>query len=131
MLRQFLIFCVVGTVGFVADSGALLALTQLMGVHYLGGRVLSFLFAASITWMLNRSLTFKASHRQRTWLPYVVATGVGAAINITTYQVWVLYAGTTPRQLLIGVAIGSICALFFNFAVSRHIFLGRTDASAQ
>ena len=74
MLRQFLFFCIVGTVGFVVDSGALLGLTQLMGMHHLPGRVFSFLFAATITWALNRRFTFRAVHRARTWLPYVLAT---------------------------------------------------------
>jgi putative flippase GtrA len=127
VLRQFLTFCAVGAVGFVADSGALVALTQVLGIHYLGGRLLSFLFAASITWALNSGLTFKASHRERTWLPYVLTTGLGAAINITVYQIWILYAGTTPGQLIAGVAVGSMCALSFNFAMSRHIFSGHKD----
>jgi putative flippase GtrA len=125
VLRQFLFFCIVGTVGFVVDSTALLALTQFMGMHHLLGRVFSFLLAATITWTLNLRFTFRAVRRARSWLPYVLATSFGAVINITVYQVWVLLVGTTPTQLLIGVALGSISALFFNFLISRRIFAGR------
>lgn len=131
MLRQLFFFCIVGTVGFVVDSGALLALTQLLGVSPLPGRIPSFLLAATVTWALNRRYTFRAvGRRARSWLQYVLATALGAAINIAIYQLWVTLAGSSPAQLLIGVGLGSICALFFNFAISRYIFAGRPEVSA-
>lgn len=121
-VEAFARFCAVGVVGFVVDAGVTLALTQAAGWQPLSGRVLAFLIAATVTWTLNRRFTFRSEAGAATWAPYVALTGVGAGINVGTYMAWLWFAGKDASNILVGVALGSVVALGFNFATSRAIF---------
>jgi putative flippase GtrA len=123
--RAFLRFCLVGVVGFLADAGLTLLLTQTLHVSPVPARVVAFVLAASVTWHLNHQFTFRSTAGVRSWLPYLVATSCGAAINVGVYSLWLRHFGDGPAEILAGVAIGSVSALAFNFAASRAI-LGRS-----
>src|SRR5262245_27782687 len=114
-------FCIVGTVGFLVDSGTLLLLTSAGLAGPLWGRVASFLVAASVTWALNRRFTFRSTRGGASIVPYVLLTSVGALINIGVYRLWIGAFGEAPAMLFLGVAAGSGVALAFNFAVSKYV----------
>jgi putative flippase GtrA len=119
--REFLRFCLVGVVGFVCDAGATLVLAKWLGISTLMARVIAFMSAATVTWALNRAFTFRHRGPGGEWLPYVLATGIGALISLGVYLIWLAFAGEAPLQLLIGVALGSVVALCFNFLVARRL----------
>ena len=116
-------FCIVGAIGFGVDAGLTLTLTQSAGWNSFSARIFAFLIAASLTWILNLRFTFRSTRGAGTWLPYVSLAVLGAGINVGTYLAWLHWAGGGPLQLLIGVAIGSACAMSFNFvAVGNLVF---------
>ena len=119
---RFLRFCVVGTIGFVADAGCTLLLNLVAGLAPLRARIAAFVIAATVTWALNRGFTFRSTAGVGSWAPYVLLTGLGALINIGIYWAWIAIIGTVPLAILAGVALGSIVALGFNFLVSSAIF---------
>lgn len=57
-MKQFPRFAVVGTLGFVTAVVALWLAVSVLGVRPLAGRLLSFLVAATVTWIANRRYTF-------------------------------------------------------------------------
>ena len=122
---EFLRFCAVGTLGFVADSSITLMMTQALGLGPTVGRIVAFVTAATLTWQLNRRYTFRSSAGRASWVPYVVLTSVGALINIGAYRVWIGLAGTSPAQIILGIALGSVAALTFNYFVSRQFVFFR------
>lgn len=119
----FLRFCAVGVVGFAADASLTLLFTQLVHVPPLPSRAVAFLIAATATWSLNRSYTFRSTAGGGSWLPYVVLTGVGALINIGVYWSWLSFFGADADDILTGVALGSCVALAFNFFASRAVLM--------
>jgi putative flippase GtrA len=128
---QILRFAVIGTLGFIIDSSILVVLAKGLGVPPLPARITSFLCAATVTYLLNRTYTFRATGPgPGRWLRYVLITGIGALINIGTYHAWISAAGTTATDLVLGSAIGSVLALFFNFFASRHLVF-RLEASQR
>lgn len=129
-VAQFLRFCIVGTIGFAVDGGLTLLLSQLAGIDPLPARLAAFLVAASVTWLLNRSYTFKAGGGGSSWLPYVLCTALGAFINLGIYSAWLAWAGQGWPQVLAGVALGSVAALGFNFLVSRHVVFRAASRTA-
>lgn len=120
-LGEFARFCLVGAIGFVADAGLTLAFTQVLLWAPLPSRVLAFLMAATVTWFLNRRFTFRSSAGPASWLPYVLLTAGGALINVGIYAAWVGASGPAAVNIIVGVALGSIAALGFNFLVSRRL----------
>lgn len=134
--RQFLAFCLVGAGGFLVDAGALAFAINVLGMQPYSGRVLSYLLAATFTWILNRRLTFGASHGRAwvEWLRYLVMGGVGGGANFAAYSVVVALSTRLPQQYAqfeacapyVGVAIGSAIGLMVNFTLAKKlVFRGR------
>ncbi len=123
---QFAKFCVVGTVGFLADAGALYLLMSFLNMDPYTGRIFSFLFAATVTWALNRVYTFRSSASApltRQWARFVTANAFGGILNYGVYSALVLSGGWFIKAPVLAVAVGSIAGLAFNFTVSRkYIF---------
>ena len=88
LIGEFFRFGVVGTVGFVVDVAVLTGVMALGAGPY-GGRVLSYIAAATATWALNRAWTFrhraKGASATRQWLLFLAVNLVGFAINYGTY----------------------------------------------
>ena len=122
MLR-FIRFGTVGLIGFIVDAGGLLLFVVSFAWAPLISRVLSFVSAATVTFLLNHRFTFQLEHKfsLRRWSYYLIATGVGAAINVSVYRGWIHFHGIDPLNLVIGTAIGSLCAMSLNYLVSSRL----------
>ena len=121
--QEFLRFGVVGTIGFLVDSGVLYGMIWLGAGRYLG-RAISYVAAATATWALNRVWTFRGRgggpvHRQ--WALFVAVNLVGFSLNYGTYAVLVATVPVVAAHPVLGVAAGSIAGMFTNFALSRRV----------
>jgi putative flippase GtrA len=83
-----------------------------------GSRVASFLAAISVTFLLNAGYTFGSSVRGSSFTGYVLIQSLGAAINLGTYTVLVLY-GPLNHAPLVALVIGSAAATTSNFFLVR------------
>jgi len=126
LLAQFLRFGVVGTVGFVVDAAVLL-LAIAAGFGPYGGRVLSYLAAATTTWALNRVWTFRAAGgtggRQSVagqWVRFLAVNLIGFAANYGTYALLIANVPAVAASPVLGVAAGALVGMFGNFALSRR-----------
>jgi putative flippase GtrA len=125
---QFLRFGLVGIAGFLVDAGLLRLLLD-AGFGYYGGRLISFLTAATITWILNRSFTFRRdapsafAHPATEWLSYLGLMLIGGAANYGTYALAIEASETIRAHAEIGVALGSLAGMVINFwSAKRMIF---------
>jgi len=121
---QFFKFGIVGTIGFLVDWGVLEAATGLLDFGPYGGRVLSFLAAATVTWALNRAFTFRGAgggpaHRQ--YAVFVLAMVAGFAVNYGTYSLCIAWLPLFREHLGLAVAAGSIAGLGINFVSSKWL----------
>ena len=136
---QMLRFGIVGGIGFLVDAGLLHVMLQL-GLGYYGGRVVSFLAAATTTWILNRSFTFRresrangtssATHPAPThpvgeWLAYLGLMAIGGAVNYGTYALAVELSEPVRRYPALGVALGSIAGMAINFWSAKTMVFER------
>jgi putative flippase GtrA len=125
--RQFLRFCLVGAAGFVVDAGILQLLIG-AGLDRYSGRVLSYLAAATVTWLLNRRYTFVDAAAQplhRQWAYYVGVNAIGAAVNYLVYAGCLLASSRFYDHPVLAVAAGSAVALLFNFVANRYLVFRR------
>ena len=119
---RFIRFSGVGTVGFIVDSSVLYLMVYIAGFNLFAGRIISYLFAASTTWFLNRHFTFtdfKCSQRTRQWFKFVLVNTAGGIINYAVYAGAIVISTTVTNHPIIGVAIGSLAGLIVNYTASR------------
>ncbi|MFV0678691.1 GtrA family protein [Ottowia sp.] len=127
-LRSFFLFGVVGAAGFVVDVAALYAAIPLLGPY--GGRVLSFLAAATFTWALNRRITFRAAVPVNRagllteWARYLGLMVVGAVINYAAYVLVLQRFPAVAWGPALGVAVGSLAGLAANYFSARFWVFG-------
>jgi putative flippase GtrA len=126
---QFIRFTLVGGIGFVVDAG-LLRLLLVLGLGYYGGRVVSFLAAATTTWLLNRSFTFRressaVGHPAGEWVAYLGVMVIGGAVNYGTYAAAIELSELVRRHPELGVALGSLAGLCINFWSAKLMIFER------
>lgn len=134
--RQFASFALIGVGGLFVDMAALAVALHLLGLDPYGGRVFSYLMAATFTWYMNRQFTFTGVSRRgaiRQWARFLAANAVGAVVNYGVYVLvlkvgpWVIASiGLWPEVLTAvlpyaGVAAGSVSGLVFNFVLSKKL----------
>jgi len=122
-IEQFLRFGAVGTVGFLVDSAVLLGMLAL-GLGPYGGRVISYVAAASSTFALNRAWTFRSASRDAPvasqWGRFLLLNLVGFAANYGTYAALIASVPVVAAHPVLGVAAGSVAGMFINFGLSRR-----------
>ena len=121
---QFLAFSAVGTIGFAIDTATLYLVMSQLGAGLYGGRVISYLVAASSTWALNRRYTFRArrsADRLGEWGRFLAANAIGGLVNYATYATLVTAYAVAAAHPVLGVAAGSLAGLLVNFTISRHV----------
>jgi putative flippase GtrA len=127
--RQFAHFTMVGVVGFIVDATVLYLCLHGLGLGLYSGRLVSYLVAASTTWYLNRTLTFgDRSPPGRQWARFIATNAIGALVNYGSYSAIVTLLPTGPFVPLLGVALGAIAGVGFNFTASR-LYVFRADAA--
>lgn len=123
-LREFIAFSVVGTIGFVVDAGLIQVLAGVLEWNPYLARILTYLCAATVTWALNRSFTFrhaKGGHWRSQWYRYLVVNAVGAGVNYLAFAATMLASETATSYPALAVAVGSIAGLAFNFTLSKAL----------
>jgi putative flippase GtrA len=125
---QFLRFALVGAAGFVVDAATLYAAMHWAGLDRLVARVPSFLAAATFTWALNRRYTFRVDTKTgllREWFRFLSVNSIGSLINLGAYTLVQLMGPPSPWLPLIGVAVGSVAGLLFNYLGSSRLVFNR------
>jgi putative flippase GtrA len=124
VIREILIFGMVGGSGTVVDGGILTVAIHLGAGPYLG-RVFGIFAAIVWTWLLNRSVTFSAWTRPTfgEFARYFGISLIGACINYGVYSTLIHYGW----PILAGVVIGTLVAASFNFVFYRTILRRKAD----
>ena len=97
-------------------------LHRIGGLSVIPARLLSFSIALTVTWLLNRLVTFRhgASPRKlREWQRYVVVNGAGGALNLGIFFWMTQVLSGLAAQPLPALVTASLVALLFNYAGSR------------
>ncbi|MER8818600.1 GtrA family protein [Mesorhizobium sp. M0991] len=116
-------FIVAGGIGFVADAAALWLVLTTAPVGPFMARIISIGFALSVTWLINRHLTFSPSSRgvAQEGARY---GGVGIATSVVNYLVYCAMLFALPMvSPLIALAVASLIAMALSFlGYSKLVF---------
>lgn len=135
-MRSFWLFCIGGVIGFIVDAGVLQILVSGFAWDRFSARLISFLCAATATWVFNRTYTFRGRQRHSLlgeWGRYILAMSGGFAFNFAAYSGLVLAFDLDRQWLPLAVAAGSVAGLGVNYLASRYWIYRhpRTPAETQ
>lgn len=124
---QFIVFSFSGTLGLIIDITVLFYSSLYLNLYI--SRIISFLFAVVVTWILNRNLTFK---QKDNYLPrylsdlanefkrYFLASLIGGVINLSIYFLYI-YINNDSLDKYIATILGGLAGLISNFIFSKFI----------
>ena len=121
-MRQLAMFCIGGAIGFVVDAGLLRVFVSLFGWNAYAARFLSFLCAATATWLFNRNHTFRGPRHYGLvgeWARYVFAMCGGFAVNYAIYAALYYHVELVKHVPELGVGAGSLGGMVVNYLSSR------------
>lgn len=115
-VKQFLRFALVGVAGTIVHYGVMIALIEVAGLGTVLATSLGFLAGASVSYVLNRKITFISNQPVGVaFAKYIAALTVGLVINAC------IVAGLEALGLhyFIAQPIATAVVLFWNFGASR------------
>lgn len=125
-MKQFLNFAIVGTIGFCVDATVLLIFVNILFFEIYIARIISFIIAVFVTWILNRVFTFGKSKysKKREYSYYFIVQSIGAILNYIIFIALVKSVEFFEEYLIVPLGIASIIAMFFNFVVmKKRVFI--------
>jgi len=122
LLAQLMTFACVGLAGLAIDTAIVYGLRAQVGLYVAG--MVSYVAAATTTWVLNRNITFRGLgggplHRQ--WGLFVVANLGGLVLNRGTYAALVTWSALAAANPVIATASGAVAGMLLNFTLSRAL----------
>lgn len=122
-MSRFLRFAIIGGIGFVVDAFVLVSLLLWTPLDPFSGRLVSIAVALTVTWLLNRLITFGPSSRHLA-IEGARYGGIGlasAAVNYATYSALIVLA--PQLTVIVTLALASVVAMGFSFVgYSRLVF---------
>lgn len=128
-LIKFLQFGCIGGVVFLFDATCFWLLIQLTGWPSLA-RVISVALAITLSWALNRALTFRHQAGSANWrelLKFAVSQLPGACINALASMLAFTSLPFTQHNAWLSTAVGSIAGLFANFIMANFFVFNKKN----
>lgn len=125
-MNRLIKFAIVGTIGFIVDASILLFFVHIINLSIEFSRIISFISAVFITWLINRSFTFAKNtdfNKKKEYGLYFVLQTIGALINYVIFIILVRKYTFFEENLIIPLGIAAIIAMFFNyFSIKKLIY---------
>ncbi|WP_245256551.1 GtrA family protein [Bartonella tamiae] len=124
--RALFWFSCAGSIAFIIDFLSLWFLTYI-GFNIWFSRALSFIVAATFTWIFNSHISFAGRNARLKkfsgWISYIALASIGGSINyVSSLFVIKQFSEERPEVLFFAVAVGSFLGLFANYLMNHYIF---------
>ncbi|MBL1292894.1 MAG: GtrA family protein [Thiotrichales bacterium] len=124
MVKQAFSFWLIGLVGFAVDAAILYFFRLSFDTSIFIARFISLGTAMTVSWYLNRKLTFSgqtSDNALKEWLYYLAVNSVGAVINYSLFLWLVMNNDYFAEYLMIPLAIASGLAAVVNFLLTKFV----------
>jgi putative flippase GtrA len=123
-------FVLVGGAGFVVDGSILTLLSVQLGCSVYLSRLISFLSATLVTWLLNRRFVFSTDavlqSRSAEYARYLTVQVIGALANLGLFTVLVAQIPAWKTVPVVPLFFGAIVGLVINYSGARFwVYRGR------
>ncbi|MFH0853264.1 MAG: GtrA family protein [bacterium] len=119
-VRQFIKFCIVGVGNTIADFVVYFALTRYLGIFYLVANFISFITAATLSFVLNKFWTFRDNRRHAIkgqYAKFLLVSTIGAVLAEATLFLFVHYFSV--NDLIAKLLVAGII-VFWNFFANKY-----------
>ncbi|WP_421715892.1 GtrA family protein [Arcobacter arenosus] len=123
-MKQIIRFGTIGTIGFCVDASVLVIGVNLFLFSIESSRLISFLCAVFVTWLLNRTFTFSRNQsfsKRKEYILYLIIQSIGAFLNYGIFILLIYMNEFFEYYLIVTLAISSIIVMFFNYFASKKI----------
>ena len=120
--RQALSFGAIGFLAFLSDAVLLTLAQWLLGLGLVPARLCVFAVTVTMTWWLNRRLTFGSSAEAPTeWLRYATVNGIGSLLNLGIFFWLVFRFSALSDAPILALAIAASITMTYSFLASKYI----------
>jgi len=118
IFKQFIKFGLVGILSFIVDAGIYLVLTRYLAFFYIMAKAISFVLAATNSYIFNRAWTFRSSNLAvgREFSKFLLISVIGLGLN-TLFMF--LAVEQFKLKDLYGLVIATILVMFWNFTANK------------
>jgi len=111
---------IVGVIGFLIEAGILTSFASQPSIGVFYGRFISFPLAVSVTWALNRKITFNSNNPP--WIEsarYFVGQLIGALSNLALFYTLISAFKSLAQTPIVPLFFAAILGLAVNFTISK------------
>ncbi|OIP80602.1 hypothetical protein AUK45_03380 [Candidatus Peregrinibacteria bacterium CG2_30_44_17] len=129
-VKQFIKFGMVGMVSLVVNMVAYTLFTRVFAVYYVAADVLAYIVAIINSYALNRTFTFKSTHKKVAvqFTKYLTVYLVGMTLSATLLYIFVHYFAIydlLAKILIVGIV------MIWNFLASKFLIFDRDEGQDQ
>lgn len=119
---KIILFVLAGGIGFITEVIIIQLLISVFSVSFIAVRAVSFPIAVSVTWFINRKITFLSKNRVASELSqYILIQILGGLINLSIYYLIIPNQHFQSVNPIFVLAIAAFCSMIFTFYTSKKI----------
>ena len=122
---QFVKYFGVALIGYVADFGSLILLTELFNVHYLVAASVGFIMGLIVIYILSNRFVFGKSKIEKKYVEFIIFAGIGlVGLGLLNILMWVFTEGLGVYYIMSKI-IATVFVYMWNFFARRAIYHDR------
>ena len=121
-VRQLLSFGTIGVLGLVSDIVVLTTALRVFELDMIPARLCAFGITVTITWWLNRKVTFRSRSVPRTeWLLYSSVNGLGMLLNLGLFFLLVFQVRVFSEIPVLALVCAALVTMSYSFLISKFV----------
>lgn len=121
VVRQLLLYSVVGGVAFVVDYGSLWVLTEYCHLYYLVSAAIAFILGLGVNYVLSTVFVFTQRKYDNKYLEIIIFSIVGVVGLLFNELLIYIIADCLGLHYMIGKIVSTIVVFFWNFFARKYL----------
>ena len=121
IIRQLVLYGIVGGIAFIADYGTLWFLTEYCHHHYLLSAAIAFILGLVINYVLSTKWVFSDRKYKSKWIEFLFFTFIGiVGLGLNEILIFIV-SHNLDKHYMIGKIISTIVVFFWNFLARKYL----------
>lgn len=121
IIRQLVLYGIVGGIAFIADYGTLWFLTEYCHLHYLLSAAIAFILGLVINYVLSTKWVFSDRKYKSKWIEFLFFTFIGiVGLGLNEILIFIV-SHNLDKHYMIGKIISTIVVFFWNFFARKYL----------